>query len=67
MHRYLMAVRHFFSGYQYFEIEADNKAEAFEKASVFVRKSGRYGGGNFDYNDIICVKKIQVKKKKRGE
>lgn len=62
MNKYLMAVYHYFRGYQQFEIEADNKQDAIAKARVYVRQSPLYSGGNYDTNDIKCLKKTKKKK-----
>ena len=59
MNKYLMAVYHYFRGYQHFEIDADNKQEAIAKGHIYVCQSPLYSGGNYDTNDIKCVKKIQ--------
>ena len=56
---YLVAVKKFFSGYQYFEIEAVNKKEAIEKTKQNIV---RYGNGNYSSEDIKVVKKINKKK-----
>lgn len=56
MNKYLVAIHHFFSGYENFIVEAYNKAEALEKAKEEAR---RYGSGNYNINDAKVVKKIQ--------
>lgn len=59
MHRYLMEVYGYFSGYEQFEIEAENKKDAVEKGKLFVMRNWKYGGGNYDHNDVRCVKKLK--------
>lgn len=63
MHTYLMAVYHYFNGYENFEIEAENKKDALCKARIHVLSNSKYDGGNYDKNDIKCIKKLQKKKK----
>lgn len=62
MNKYLMGIHRFCNGYETFEIEAENKQDAKEKASIFVRQNWKYDGGNYDLNDIKCIKKINQKK-----
>ena len=59
MHKYLMEVYGYFSGYERFEIEAEDKKDAVEKGKQFVRHSWKYGGGNYNHNDVRCVKKLK--------
>lgn len=56
MNKYLVAIRHFFRGYENFTVEAHNKAGALEKAKEEAR---RYGSGNYNINDAKVVKKIR--------
>lgn len=68
MHRYLMAVRHYFRGYEQFTISANSKTEALEKGKLHVLRDPHYDtGGNYDVNDIKCIKKIQTKERKKNE
>ena len=63
MNRYLMKVYHYFSGYEHFEIEAENKEDAVEKGKEFVRHESKYRfGGNYNLNDVQCIKKLKPKK-----
>ena len=65
MNRYLMKVYHFFSGYEPFEIDAESKEDAINKGKEYVRNNSLYThGGNYKLDDVICVKKIKVKKRK---
>ena len=57
MNNYLMEIRHFFSGYKHFEIEAENKEDAVEKAKIFVSRNWKYD--NCDKNDVRCIKKLK--------
>ena len=63
MHEYLMEVRHYFSGYEPFKIEAEDKANALAKAREYVDKNPHYWGGNYDKRTIRCVKKLKQKGK----
>ena len=56
MNKYVVAIYHYFRGYQHFTVEAANKADALEKAKEEAR---RYGGGNYNINDSKVVKKLQ--------
>ena len=63
MNRYLMAIYHYFRGYENFEIEADNKQDAVTKAKEMVKHSHYYRfGGNYQLENIICIKKLKQKK-----
>lgn len=59
MRKYLMEVRHYFSGYEQFVIEAENKLDAVEKGKLYVLQDWKYSGGNYDRNSVRCVKKIK--------
>lgn len=59
MHTYLMEIRHYSSGYEQFVIEAESKKDAVEKGKLFVLRSWKYDGGNYDRNDVRCVKKLK--------
>lgn len=63
MNLYLMKVRKWFGGYDEFEIEAENKAQALEKGRIYVLQSPEYGWGSHNTNDVVCVKKIRQKSK----
>jgi hypothetical protein len=54
-----MEVRHYFSGYEQFVIEAENKLDAVEKGKLYVLQDWKYSGGNYDRNSVRCVKKIK--------
>ena len=58
MHKYIVAIFHYFSGYQNFTVEAKNKASALEKA-----KKEAIIRGNFNINDAKVIKKLQNKGK----
>lgn len=61
-----MAIRHYFRGYEQFEIEAENKHDAVERGKLFVNKQFDYvHGGNFDLDDVICIKKLKPSKSKQ--
>ena len=62
MNRYLIKIEGYFSGWDEFEIEGENKADALIRAKEFCRRSSKYGiGGNFKLGSIKCVKKLNVK------
>lgn len=58
MHKYIVAVFHYFNGYQNFTVEAENKANALEKA-----KYEAILRGNFNITDAKVIKKLQNKGK----
>ena len=58
MHKYLMEIYRFFSGYESFEVEAENKADALVKAKEYAIKHICWGG-NYNIEDIRCVKKLK--------
>lgn len=57
--KYTMSINHFSGSRELFEIEAANKAEAVEKASTYVLNNPYFGGGNYIFTSIKCIKKIQ--------
>lgn len=60
---YLMGVYHFFEGYREFTIEAENKKDAVSKGLIFVKRTPIYSsGGNYNLNDVKCIKKIPRRK-----
>ena len=60
MNKYLMRIEAYFSGWDEFEIEAENKQDAVIKAKEFCKTSSKYGiGGNYKLNSIECVKKLK--------
>ena len=59
MHKYLMEVRRYFYGYEQFVIEAENKQDAVEKGKLYVLRNWKYSGGNYNCNDVRCVKKMK--------
>lgn len=65
MNRYLMKVYHFFRGYEPFEIDAESKEDAVAKGKEYVKNDAYYShGGNYKLDDVICVKKLKIGKKK---
>lgn len=56
MNKYVVNVYRYFSGYQEFIVEAENKSDAIEKTKVKVKISG---DGNYNINDIKIVKKLK--------
>lgn len=65
MNKYLMKIEGYFSGWKEFEIEAENKRDAVEKATEFCKKSSEFGiGGNYKLSSITCVKKLKGDKTK---
>ena len=58
MHKYLMEIFRFFSGYEQFEIEAESREDALVKAKEYAIKHICWGG-NYNTNDIRCVKKLK--------
>lgn len=55
-----MKIEAYFSGWDTFEIEAENKQDALIKAKEFCRINPKYGiGGNYKLNSIECVKKLK--------
>ena len=63
MNQYLMSVYRYFNPRETFVIEAENKENAVRKGKIYVRQSPRFFGGNYDLNDVRCVKKINKNKK----
>ena len=60
MHRYLMRIEAYFSGWHEFEIEAENKQDAVVKAIEYCKKHPIYGhGGNYKLETIECIKKLK--------
>lgn len=60
MNRYLMRIEAYFSGWDEFEIEAENKQDAMIKAKELCRTSSKYGiGGNYKFDSIECIKKLK--------
>ena len=54
-----MRIEAYFSGWDEFEIEAENKQDAMIKAKEFCKTSSKYGiGGNYKLNSIECIKKL---------
>lgn len=47
-------------------IEAENKKDAVSKGLIFVKRNPIYScGGNYNLNDVKCIKKIPKAKVKR--
>lgn len=68
MNRYLMSIRHFFSGEETFEVQAENRGQAMVIAEKRVYQDPKYSvGGNYDRLSLKIVKKLQHKKKKGNE
>lgn len=59
MHTYKIKIRHYFKDYEYFNVDAENKAEALLVAKKFVDMNPYFWGGNFDKNSIEVVKKMK--------
>lgn len=60
MNKYLMRIEGYFSGWEEFEIEAENKQDAIVKANEYCRNNHKYAhGGNYKFKSIECVKKLQ--------
>lgn len=56
MNKYIVAVYHYFSGYEKFTIEAENKSDAIDKIKEEVKTSG---SGNYNTDDIKVIKKMR--------
>ena len=54
-----MSINHYSGAKEQFEIEALNKTDAVEKAKEFARNNTRFWGGNYPFDSIKCIKKIQ--------
>ena len=65
MNQYLMSVHRYFNPRETFVIEAENKEDAVRKGKIYVRQSSQFFGGNYDLNDVKCIKKINKKKKEK--
>lgn len=61
MHKYLMEVDQFFGGCSRFEVEAESKTEAMEKAKEYMRTNPNFWGGNHKQDTLRCLKKIKEK------
>lgn len=61
MNQYLMSIPHFAGSKDHFIVEANSKEEALAKAKEVARKDHKYYGGNWYFEKITCVKKIQKK------
>lgn len=57
MNRYLICAEYYFSEPQSFEIEAENKTEAIEKAKKYIRIIANYG--NIIPGSLKIIKKLQ--------
>lgn len=58
MNKYVVAIYHYFSGYQNFTVNAENKTEALKNAKEEAKKQG---SGNYDLNNAKVIKKLQRK------
>ena len=57
-----MKIEAYFSGWDEFEIEAENKQDAVIKAKEFCKRHSKYGiGGNYKLDSIVCMKKLNLK------
>lgn len=60
MNEYIVAIYHFFNGYQNFNVLAENK----EKALMLAKEQARrFGSGNYDLDKAKVVKKVKKKRK----
>ena len=55
MGKYLMGVCHFGYGYETFEIEADDKADAVRKGKLYVLRHPIYGSGGITTQTMLSV------------
>ena len=55
MNKYLVAVYHYFRGYENLVVEASNKIEAIEKANNKVK----FDGGNYSLNKTKVIRKCK--------
>ena len=58
MHKFLMKVECYFSGWKEFTIEAENKQEAITKATEYCKKHPTFSG-YCKLNTIQCIKKLK--------
>lgn len=56
MKSYIVAIYHYFSGYQNFTVEAENKSDAINKIKEEIRISG---SGNYNIDDIKVITKLR--------
>lgn len=56
MHEYLMEVTHYFLGRQRFQVVAENKADAIEKGTEYIKK---FGKDNYYMDSVKVVKKLK--------
>ena len=60
MNTYLMKIKGYFSGWNEFKINAENKQDAIIKAKEYCKTDSEFGiGGNYDLNSIECIKKLK--------
>ena len=57
MHVYLMAVRHYFTGEEFFRVSAQNKTDALDLGKKFVIQSPKYSPSNYDLGSVRVVRK----------
>ena len=57
MHVYLMSVRHYFTGEEFFRILARNKTDALDLGKKFVIQSPKYSPSNYDFGSVRVVRK----------
>lgn len=55
MNEYIVAIKHYFWGYENFIVEAENKSSALEKAK---EKAARYSG-NYDISNAKVIRKCK--------
>ena len=60
MNRFVMSIERYFSGKEFYEVDAGNKDEAKGILRSHLRITG---SGNYNTDSICVVKKIAVKKK----
>lgn len=57
MHVYLMAVRHYFTGEEFFRVSAKNKTDALVLGKKFVIQSPKYSPSNYDIGSVRIIRK----------
>ena len=57
MHVYLMSVRHYFSGEEFFHVSAMNKTEALDLGKKFVIQSPKYSPLDYDLGSVRVIRK----------
>lgn len=63
MNTYLMSIEHYFRGIEKFEVNASSKEDAIFVAKIQCKKDPHFSiGGNYKFDSIKVVKKINKKK-----